>query len=105
MNIERRDNPRLPVALDVALYYSSLKLLDCQTRDISLEGAYVKTGGRVLPQNAAIDLALALQIGDEVRYHRLPAEVTRVDQDGIGLLFRYPDYTSFNALVNLLDAN
>jgi len=105
MNAERRENPRLPVALDVALYYNSLMLLDCRTRDISLEGAYIDTGGQALPQNAAIDLALSLQIGEEIRHHRLPAEVMRVDNNGIGLMFRYPDYTSFNALVNFLDVS
>ncbi len=102
MNAERRENPRLPVALEVALYYNSLMLLDCRTRDISLEGVYVDTGGQALPQNAAVDLALSLQIGEEMRYHRLPAEVMRIDDEGIGLMFRYPDYSSFNALVSLL---
>ncbi|MDA8362648.1 MAG: PilZ domain-containing protein [Gammaproteobacteria bacterium] len=104
MDNERRDNPRMPVALDVALYYSALRLPDCQTRDISLEGAYVHTGGRALPHKAAIDVAFTLHVGEEIRYHRLPAEVMRVDHDGLGLMFRYPDYSSLNALVNLLDA-
>ncbi|MHB8346805.1 MAG: PilZ domain-containing protein [Acidiferrobacterales bacterium] len=104
MNHERRDNPRMPVALDVALYYSSLKLMGCQTRDISLEGAYVHTGGQVLPQNAVIDMALTLQVGDQVRFHQLSAEVTRSDLDGVGLMFRRSDYTSFNALMHFLDA-
>jgi len=105
MDHERRDNPRMPVALDVALYYSSLKLLDCQTRNISLEGAYVHTGGQALPKSALIDLALTLQVGEELRHHRLQAEVARSDHDGVGLMFRRSDYTSFNALVNLIDAS
>ena len=105
MDHERRDNPRMPVALDVALYYSSLKLLGCQARNISLEGAYVHTGGQALPQSALIDLALTLRVGEEVRHHQLPAQVARSDHDGVGLMFRRSDYMSFNALVNLIDAS
>lgn len=105
MSNDRRDNPRMPVALDVALYYASVRLPDCQTRDFSLRGVYVHTGGRALPRNAAIDIALALKIGEAVHYHALPAEVARIDGDGVGLMFRHPDPRTLSMLEMLLHAD
>ncbi len=103
MSDERRDNPRMPIALDVTLHYSSLRLLDCQTRDLSLEGAYVHTGGQALPERASVDMALVLSVGDEVRYHNLCAEVARVDRDGVGVMFVQCNYASRKMLASLLD--
>ena len=52
MQQERRGNPRMASDLTVALYYNSLVLLSCRARDISPDGAFVDTGGQLLPQNA-----------------------------------------------------
>lgn len=100
---ERRGNPRMVRQLDVSLHFNSLMLLNCQTRDVSLEGVYVDTGGEILPHNADIDLGLSVEIDGETLQHRMPARVARVDESGVGLNFQFTDYQSFAALVALLD--
>lgn len=102
-NDERRTNPRQSIDLDAALSYNSLVLLECRTRDLSVEGAYVDTGGAILPQNAMIDLTLRLDVDGQTLQHRMPARVARIDEQGVGLNFRYADYSSFRALVELLN--
>jgi hypothetical protein len=100
---ERRGNPRMPLQLSVSLYFNSLMLLDCRTRDISPEGAYVDTGGEILPHSADIDMNLRIDVDGRTLQHRLPAQVTRIDETGVGLSFRHDDYRSFSDLVALLN--
>lgn len=101
---ERRENRRIPIAIETSLHYGSIRLLNCNTRDLSLDGVFVETGGEVLPQDAFVDVALVVLRDGEIRRPRLPAKVVRVQHDGLGLSFRYPDYNGYTALVDLVYA-
>jgi hypothetical protein len=80
----------------------SVLLLNCNTRDLSLDGVFVETGGEVLPQDSFVDVGFLVYCDGEIRRPRLPARIVRVQRDGLGLSFRYPDYNNYAALVDLL---
>jgi hypothetical protein len=99
MKNERRGNQRVAASLDVAVYYNSLVLFDCRTRDISLDGAFVDTQGQSLPQNAKVDLRFDVQVDGGSQQHRLEAEVMHSEDDGVGVKFHYPDFSTFAGVV------
>lgn len=101
-SIERRDNRRIPMSLETSLHYSSVLLLNCSTRDLSLDGVFVETRGEVLPESAIVEVGIVVHNNGEVRRTRLPAQVMRIADDGIALKFRYPDYIGYSTLVDLI---
>lgn len=94
-NADRRENPRLPLVVNAAIYYNSLTLPYCRTRDLSAAGAFIDIGDHVLPQNANVEVLL----GDS---GRLPARIVRYTEGGVGVSFAYMDYGQFEAVANLL---
>lgn len=103
MSVERRENWREPVAVDVAVYYNSLALLSCKILDISPDGAFVHTGGDALPQHATVDLNITVYTAGRSEFHRIPAEVMHIKTEGVGLKFKHPDYQSFSRFVDILN--
>jgi hypothetical protein len=103
MEVDRRENPREPAAVEVSIYYNSLALLSCKIIDISPDGAFVQMGGETLPMHATIDLSLTVYAHGLSEYLRIPAEVIHIKSEGVGLRLKHPDYQSFSRFVNLLN--
>jgi len=102
-SFERRANRRVPVSLDVVLYYNSLMLPECCVRDVSLDGAFVVTQGGHFPQGASIDLALSVS-SMEAALPRFSGLVMRATDEGVGLRIEHPNAQSLRRLVEVLYA-
>ncbi len=71
-------------------------------RDISMGGVFFETGAIVPPVNSFVILGLQVQEGDRFRYYRLPAHVTHVEENGVGLKFDEFDAETVAALRSAL---
>lgn len=100
---ERRRALRVPVSVDVVLYYNSLMLHDCSMRDLSADGAFIVTGGQTLPDRAYVDLAFAAPAADG-QDQRFGAEVVRFTDEGVGVLLRQADPARLRVLATALYA-
>ena len=88
------------IVLNRAQTYSRL----CCTEDLSLDGAFVHLRPPDLAPAQRVELLIVLRDAGRFAVHRVPANVVRVAQRGVGLKFdRYDDGT-YTALVNLLYA-
>jgi hypothetical protein len=82
--MERRVNPRLPLALDVVLNHHSQAVV-CTTRDISVTGAFVTADRELLPYGGTIELGISLAA--EPHHVRVPAKIQRVTDEGAAVVF------------------
>lgn len=97
---ERRASRRVPVKLGVVLYYNSLMLPECQLRDLTSDGAFIRTGGQFLPDRAQLDLAF--NVKDEVVPQRFTAQVMRCTEEGVGVRLENTNPTSVRRLIETL---
>lgn len=98
----RRWNPRKPITIEVTLSYPQSEKLNCQTRDISLEGMSIDTGRVVVPENTLVDIlvkGLDAVVSDQYRF---PAVVVRATKNGVGTVFRNMGFDNFRALQSIL---
>ncbi len=102
MKSERRDTPRIPIALDAILNFNNQNYQHSVTRDISLDGAFVEAKGGKLPKKGAMDIAIKLPVEGTPKYHRFHAEIVRITPNGAGLLFDRVDTDSYAALLDLV---
>lgn len=73
-----------------------------ETNDLSMDGAFIQMDAKDMAPDAAVDVLIALRAGEFDEMHRLPAQVVRVEANGIGLQFGgYGDRT-YTALINFL---
>jgi len=102
--MEKRWAARRPVHVSVDLQYKDVEVVDCQTRDISLNGAFVEVKQLQPTVNANIDLVFRL--GDPGHYtkYKVPGKVARLTGDGIGVTFGETNISSFRSLRQLLNA-
>lgn len=98
---ERRDTPRVPIALEAVLHYNSQSFRHSLTRDISLDGAFVETP-ETLSKKGNVELAIQLPTEGKPQYHRFQAQVVRVTDGGAGLLFDKVDTDAYAALLDLV---
>lgn len=87
MQPERRWNQRLPVAINIIIYYSGLGLIQGKTKNLSLDGAFIETGRISLHQGNEIELIL-YDPDDHTEQQRVQARIARLDERGAGLVFR-----------------
>ena len=87
MQPERRWNQRLPVAMNIIIYYSGLGLIQGKTKNLSLDGAYIDTGRISLHQGGELELIL-YDPEDCSEQQRVRARIARLDDHGAGLVFR-----------------
>lgn len=102
MASERRLGPRKRLALEVMVNQGRLGLQRCQTRDISLEGAFIETNSVSLRKHARIELVLKIPSSGKAKHHRIKAKVRTVEKHGATLIFRNLDEQTYTALVDLL---
>lgn len=97
---ERRASRRVPVELGVVLYYNSLMLPECQLRDLTSDGAFIRTGGQFLPDRAQLDLAIS--VSDDVVPQRFTAQVMRCTEEGVGVRLDNTNSTTVRRLIETL---
>jgi hypothetical protein len=103
MHPERRTASRIPVSFGAVLYYNALMLPECLVSDLSLEGAFIATGGHFLPDNALLDLAFRVQSAGSL-LQRITAQVVRCTEAGVGVRLQHSDSGSMRNLVETLYA-
>lgn len=103
MKTERRDTQRIPIALDTILQFQDKNYRRSNTRDISLDGAFIEASGGSFDKNQQqLEIAIRLPIGDESRFHRFGAQVVRVTEKGAAVTFEKIDTESYAALLDLV---
>lgn len=100
---ERRAESRIPVSLEVALYYNTLMMPDCRVLNLSPEGAFIVTGGQFLPDQALLDLAFGIPAASGVP-QRFTAQVMRCTNEGVGVRLQHKDPNSMRNLIEMLYA-
>ena len=103
MKPERRDTPRIPIAIEAIVSTSKSGYQRTVTRDVSLDGALIATGKqKVGRRNKPVEIALKLPYDGEEKFHRFHAQVVRTAGGGTGLLFEGVDSEAYAALMNLV---
>ena len=99
---ERRENQRIPVALDVVLNYREHALI-CTLRDISLNGAFVEAAPDDLPYtNSSVELALTVTKDGQAKYCRIPARISRITDHGAAVSFSDVGLDAYSSLVSIV---
>ena len=100
--MEKRWAARRPVKISVDLRYKDMEVVNCQTRDISLNGAFIEVHQLQPTVDAPIDLIFRL--GDPGRYtkYKVPGKVARATGEGIGVMFEELDISSFRSLREII---
>ncbi len=102
MKSERRDTPRIAIALEAMLNHDNAGFQRCHTRDISLDGAFVETSQTGVGGQALVDLAIKIPGFGEQRVHRFRAQVIRATAKGLGLVFDQVNTDGYAALLDLV---
>lgn len=102
MNAERRDTPRVPIALDTIVNFNSRNYRHSTTRNISLDGVFIESKNGGLPRKGTVDLAIKLPAEGTNKYHRFHAQIIRSTRYGAGLLFDRVDTDAYAALLDFV---
>jgi hypothetical protein len=105
MKAERRDTPRIPIALEAILNYNNRDYQHLVTRDISLDGVFVHTPPDASLQKGTINIAISIPVAENKKFHRFNAKLVRATRQGAGFAFDdavEPD--SYEALLGLVFA-
>ena len=104
METERRECPRIPVALDAVLRCQASTVV-CTIRDISLNGAFLEAHPEALPYNGAVEVGIWVNAGGKVKDYNLPATIRRVTENGAGVSFGDRGQDAYFSLVDLVYAD
>ncbi len=102
MKSERRDTPRIPIALEAIVSTSKKGYQRTVTRDVSLDGAFVVTGKQKVGRRKPVEVALKLPFDGQEKFHRFHAQVVRTASGGAGVLFEGVDSDAYAALLSLV---
>ncbi len=102
MASDRRLGPRKQVTLEVLVSDRKPGAKSCQTRDISLDGAFIETQDVTLKKKANIELILRIPSNRGPTDHPVQAKVTSVEKHGATVIFRNLEEQTYSALVDLL---
>jgi hypothetical protein len=100
--MERRWTTRMPAKLNVDLYFQSMEVVNCQTRDVSFGGVFLELHQWVPPMEASVELVFRLGEANNYRKYRIPAKVVRSTGEGVGIMFRDFDAAAFRSLREVL---
>ena len=100
--MEKRWAARRDVQISVDLKCKDVEVVNCQTRDVSLSGAFVHVQQLQPPIDAPVELLFRL--GEPGRYtkYKVQAKVARATGDGVGVMFEELDVSSFRSLREVL---
>lgn len=102
MQAEQRHSIRRKVSLNIVVNHDLAYSERWKVRDLSLSGAGLEVARNGLSPGTPVEAVLTLKEQDGYGLHRVPADVVRVDRDGVALRFRRYDDRTYTALVNLL---
>lgn len=103
MNPERREAPRFPAVLEAVLACKSKGFQYSATRNISLDGAFIKVAPDRIRKRAKLELAIKLPSnGKAAKFHRFHAKVVRVDEEGAALKFVKLSTKAYFALLDVI---
>lgn len=102
MAVKHRATRRVALRLPLDVSHEGRYLGCFETRDIDADGAFVKTGGRRLPENAVLELAFrAPERSGGIS--RMKAVVAYSTRDGVGVWFTLWDSAdSFGRLNDMI---
>lgn len=95
---------RSEIPIQILINYDSSYSQVKEVRDLSTGGAFVAISHREIPEGARVEAVLRYRAKGKNLEHRLPAEVVRVDHDGLALKFGPYDDDTYTELVNLIYA-
>lgn len=101
MQAEQRHSIRRKISFNIVVNHDLAYSERWKVRDLSLSGARLEAASGLSP-GTPVEAVLMLKAHDEYGLHRVPADVVRVDRDGVALRFRRYDDRTYTALVNLL---
>jgi hypothetical protein len=96
---ERRDTPRVPIALHAIVKMTGRPFQMFRTRDLSLEGTFVETGPHRLAAAEKVEVALKIPSNGVSQVYRFSARVIRVAPSGVGMVFDQVNTESYAALL------
>jgi hypothetical protein len=96
---ERRDTPRVPIALHAIVKMTGRPFQMFRTRDLSLDGAFVETGPLLVAAEEKIEVALKIPSNGASQVYRFNAHVIRVAPSGVGMVFDQVNTESYTALL------
>ena len=82
----RRISPRRIANVKV-FAYDGTEVKSCTLKDISLDGAYIKTDSFTLPSGTNLEIVIKIRREGKPGHCRLPAQVVRVENDGMAVMF------------------
>ncbi len=103
---EQRWSQRREIELTVVVFCEGVRLATCRTQDVGLGGAFVCMDINKPSMDSDVDLLFKLEgHGLSPRTNRkLRAKVVRYTNEGIGLMFRDFDTSSFRTLQEIMRA-
>ncbi|MHB1141090.1 MAG: PilZ domain-containing protein [Sulfuricaulis sp.] len=102
MQAEQRHSIRKKISLNIVVNHDLAYSERWKVRDLSLSGARLEAARNGLLPGTPVEAVLTLKEHDGYGLHRVPADVVRVDRDGVALRFRRYDDRTYTALVNFL---
>jgi len=97
---DQRDNPRKNVRYKFRLGHPEFGELDCETRDLSLSGAFVEGKFVEIGLGDTISIEFSSSTDKSMKHH-FSSSVTRVTSEGLGLKFLSLDMNTYGALLDL----
>ncbi len=89
---------------DVKVFaYDGVAIRKCTLKDISLDGAYIKTKNFALPNDTNLEVVLKIRREGKPRHCRLPAKVVRADRNGVAVMFGDLDEELCNILLDIVE--
>lgn len=86
--VERRLQPRKPVAMRVYIYGPGQSMRRAQTVNLSSGGVFVKTGFLGFPRGTPIELVFVAYQGKIIKTYRFPAIVAHISRIGAGMMLK-----------------
>lgn len=102
MTSERRDTPRIPVAVEAILNFNNRDYQHLVTRDISLDGVFVHVPPGTALGKGAIDIAIGLPGTQRKHFHRFRAKLVYTTRQGAGFTFESVEPDAYEALLELV---
>lgn len=85
--MEHRFHQRRAVEADAVVFHRGNQVATCRTQDLSLGGAFIRTGPLSFCRHTPLEVELALGSDTRPSRHRLHAFVVHTRHDGAGLMF------------------
>jgi len=96
---------RKAVPCSILVKTGSSYVLARKIHDISLVGTYLEMDSAGLMPGDVVDIVIDFDFGQHQVEHQMSAEISRVEEQGVGLKFNAYGDRTYTDLVNLLYAN